>query len=348
MIYLLVGLAFIGTLVLTRLLIIIAHRLDIMDIPNDRSSHEIKTPRGGGLSFVILFLICTSIIYAIDNITIELYLSLLVGGLVIAVIGIWDDYSHINAGVRLFIHLLAAIAAVIWVGGLQIIQVHEYQIYLGFFGYILSLLLIVWLLNLFNFMDGIDGLAGSEAIFVAGGAALIEFVSKNTHEYAIILTHSNDKTIIVLLVLLAFSVLGFLIYNWPPAKIFMGDSGSGFLGYILAVLAIATSTTGRLTIWTWIILLGIFIVDATITLIRRIFEGQRWYEAHRSHAYQHASQRWGSHRKVTISALIINIFWLLPLAWFATIKPLWGALLSIIAYLPLVLLAFYYRAGRAQ
>jgi Fuc2NAc and GlcNAc transferase len=346
--YLLIAFAFIGSLLLTRLLIDLTRRLGVLDKPNERSSHATVIPRGGGLSFIIIFSICISIIYLHDTASKELFLSLFVGGLLVGVIGLWDDYSHINAGVRLFVHCLAAIAALIWIGGLQFIQVYNHEVYLGWYGYLLSLFVIVWLLNLFNFMDGIDGLAGSEAVFVAAGAALIAVAGTVNKEYAISLLASYDKTMFVLLLTLAFSVLGFLVYNWPPAKIFMGDSGSGFLGFIFAVLAIATSTTGHLTIWTWMILLGIFIVDATITLIRRIFEGQRWYAAHRSHAYQHASQRWGSHRKVTFSALIINIVWLLPLAWLATTKPIWGAFLLILAYLPLVLLAFYFRAGKAH
>ena len=348
MLYLLIAFAFIGSLILTRLLIDLTRRLGVLDKPNERSSHETVIPRGGGLSFIIIFLIAISIIYLHDTAFKELFLSLFVGGLLVGVIGLWDDYSHINAGARLFVHCLAAIAALIWIGGLQIIQVYNHEIYLGWYGYLLSLFVIVWLLNLFNFMDGIDGLAGTEAIFVAVGAGLIAIAGIGSKEYAISPLESYDKTIIVLQLTLAFSILGFLLYNWPPAKIFMGDSGSGFLGFILAVLAIATSKTGHLTIWTWMILLGIFIVDATITLIRRIFEGQRWYEAHRSHAYQHASQQWGSHRKVTISVLIINIVWLLPLAWLATIKPIWGALLLLVAYLPLLLIAFYFRAGKAQ
>ena len=348
MTYILVGVAFFSSLLLTRLFINMAHRFGVLDTPNERSSHERITPRGGGLSFVIIFSTCISIIYAVDNITIELYLTLIVGGLIVGAIGLWDDYSHVNVGVRLFVHLLAASTAIVWIGGIQFIQVFEHYYQLGWFGYLLSLFLIVWLLNLFNFMDGIDGLASIEAIFVASGAALISLIGTDSEKYAIQLYESYEKTAIYLLLPLSFSVLGFLIYNWPPAKIFMGDVGSGYLGFVFGVLVIATTMTGKLNIWTWIILLGIFITDSTVTLIRRIIAGERWYKAHRVHAYQHASRRWNSHRKITLSVLVINIVWLLPLAWMATIRPIWGVLLTICAYLPLSFLAFYLRAGKAE
>jgi Fuc2NAc and GlcNAc transferase len=325
-----------------------AYRLGILDTPNERSSHEVVTPRGGGISFVIIFSICISIMYAIGSVTIELYLSFIVGGLVVGGIGLWDDYSHVNVGVRLFVHFLAAITALVLMGCIQFIQVYDFHLQLGWFGYLLSLFLIVWLLNLFNFMDGIDGLAAIEAIFVASSAAVILLAGTDNKINTITQIASYDKTMISLLLILSFSVLGFLIFNWSPAKIFMGDVGSGFLGFVLGVLVIATTMAGKLTIWTWMILLGIFIVDATSTLIRRIIEGERWYEAHQSHAYQHAAKRWNSHRKITLSVLSINILWLFPLGWLAAIKPEWGASLTAGAYIPLILLAFYLNAGKSQ
>lgn len=346
MIYLLIGFAFIGSFILTRLLISITHRLGIVDAPNERSSHETITPRGGGLSFVIIFFICLSILYITNNISNDLYLSLFVGGFAIAAIGLLDDYSHINAGIRLFVHIMAAIAVLICIGGLQFIQVFEHIFKLELVGYLVALIIIVWLLNLFNFMDGIDGLAGIEAIFVATAAALISMSSLDKNPYVNQLVGLDGQTTFVLLLILSFSVLGFLIYNWPPARIFMGDVGSGFLGYVFGVLIIATTMIGIITIWVWMILLGVFIIDATITLIRRIFEGKRWYAAHRTHAYQHATQRWGSHLKITMAVLAINIIWLLPIAWLANIKPVWGSLLTLIAYIPLFFVAVYFKAGK--
>jgi Fuc2NAc and GlcNAc transferase len=126
----------------------------------------------------------------------------------------------------------------------------------------------------------------------------------------------------------------------------MGDVGSGFLGFALAVFIIYTAHSGRLAVWSWIILLGVFIVDATVTLLRRIVGGERWHEAHRTHAYQHAAMRWRSHRRVTVAVLIINIAWLMPLAWFVNYHPRYGILGTAVALSPLVVLALSLGAGR--
>ena len=139
-----------------------------------------------------------------------------------------------------------------------------------------------------------------------------------------------------------------LRWNWPPAKIFMGDVGSGYIGYILSVFILYTHNAEMINIWVWFILLGVFLVDSSITLLTRIVTGQQWYHAHRTHAYQHLAQKWGSHKKVTLSILAINIIWLLPLAWFAMIKPDLGAIFIAIAYLPLISIAILSRAGRTQ
>jgi Fuc2NAc and GlcNAc transferase len=112
------------------------------------------------------------------------------------------------------------------------------------------------------------------------------------------------------LLCLAGAVAGFLVWNRCPARIFMGDTGSGFLGFTLGAPAILTLGDGGITLWSWAILLGVFIVDATLTLLRRMLNGERWYQAHRTHAYQHAARRWGSHRRVTVAVLSINVLWL--------------------------------------
>jgi Fuc2NAc and GlcNAc transferase len=150
-----------------------------------------------------------------------------------------------------------------------------------------------------------------------------------------------------LLALLGAATLGFLPWNWPPARIFMGDVGSGFLGFNLAVLALYTVHTGALTVWSWLILLGVFIVDATVTLLRRIVRGERWYVAHRNHAYQHAAIRWRSHRRVTLTVLAINLAWLIPLAWFVNRCPQLGIIAVSLALAPLIVWALALGAGQS-
>lgn len=183
-------------------------------------------------------------------------------------------------------------------------------------------------------MDGIDGIAGVEAVTVAAGAALLLWVR-------------GDAAMAGVLVLLAAAVLGFLAWNWPPARIFMGDVGSAYLGFVLGVMALATSAEGPLNLWVWLILLAVFITDATVTLLRRLLRGERWYEAHRTHAYQHAARRFGSHRKVTLAVGALNVLWLLPLAGVACALPGYGWWLAVVAYLPLLLLAVKFGAGQA-
>lgn len=254
-------------------------------------------------------------------------MALLGGGVLVAGVGFLDDCGHVSARLRLLIHFAAAGLALFWIGGAPSIQIGEINFSAGFFGDILTLILLVWTLNLYNFMDGIDGIAAVEAISIAGGAAGIIF-----------LLHGADSDF-SLLILLAMGCTGFLVWNWPPARIFMGDVGSGFLGYTLGVLAILTASSGLLSIWAWLILFGVFYTDATVTLLRRLLRGERWYEAHCSHAYQCAARRYQSHKKVTLSVLAINACWLFPLAMFAGFRPDLGLLLTVLALTPLVVLA---------
>lgn len=193
---------------------------------------------------------------------------------------------------------------------------------------------LVWLLNAYNFMDGIDGFAAAETVFVSGAAALL--IGFNTNAV------SGDM---MLALLIMASTAGFLFWNIPPARIFMGDVGSGFLGLILGVLAILTVRNGSLSMWVWVILLGVFVVDATITVLRRMIRGVRWHEAHRSHAYQHAARRWKSHGKVTVAISLINIFWLLPWSLAAFHWPHFGVVFATVALTPLVYLALRLDAG---
>jgi Fuc2NAc and GlcNAc transferase len=185
-------------------------------------------------------------------------------------------------------------------------------------------------------MDGIDGIAASETLSVGLMAALLLTLGTGI---------GLTATAGVALALAAASG-GFLAWNWPPARIFMGDVGSGVLGFVLAVLALWSAIHEELSLVVWLILAGVFLVDATLTLLIRMFRGERWFEAHRSHAFQHAARRWGSHRTITLSVLAINVGWLLPMAWLAATHPSWELALLALALLPLTLLAYRLGAGR--
>jgi Fuc2NAc and GlcNAc transferase len=165
---------------------------------------------------------------------------------------------------------------------------------------------------------------------------------------AAILYWHNDIEWLSLLFFLASCVAGFLIWNWPPARIFMGDACSGFLGFVLGALAVGTSVNGPMTLWGWGILGGVFFVDATTTLLVRMFRREKWYEPHRSHVYQILSRRFNSHSKITLGVFLVNIFWLFPLALWATNKPSVGLLLLVLAWAPIFVIAYRVGAGQAE
>ncbi|MFX5835138.1 glycosyltransferase family 4 protein [Acinetobacter baumannii] len=312
-----------------------ALKKNIIDNPNERSSHTIPTPRGGGVSIVITFLMV--LVGLIVSHQIEPNTgSILVGaGLGVAVLGFLDDHGHINSMFRLAIHFVIAISAVFFLGGFSDVKLFNGSLELGWSANIIAVLFLVWLLNLYNFMDGINGIASVEAITTVLNLALI---------YLLLDTHLSSE----LLFILAASVLGFVLWNFPKARIFMGDAGSGFLGLILGILALISLKADPALFCAWIICLGVFVVDATFTLIRRVINGHKMYDAHRTHAYQYASRKYNSHTIVTLGVLLINIFWLLPIAYLASQKVIMPELLLLIAYIPLILLALFFGAGTTE
>lgn len=307
----------------------------LLDVPNNRSSHSVPTPRGGGVAIVLTFLLALIVLFAESLIPAGIFFALAGAGALTAIIGFLDDHGHIAARWRLLAHFLAAIWGVYWLGGLPALSVYGVSMNLGWFGHLLAVIYLVWMLNLYNFMDGIDGIAGVEAVTICLGGCLLYWAS-----------HSADQAWPA--VLLAACVAGFLCWNFPPAKIFMGDAGSGFLGVVIGVLSLQAGWVSPDILWGWLILLGVFIVDATFTLLRRLLRGDKIYEAHRSHAYQFASRRFGKHLPVTLAVGLINLFWLLPVAFCMVYYKLDGATALVIAYVPLVLLALKYRAGQLE
>jgi Fuc2NAc and GlcNAc transferase len=321
--------------VLTALLRQYALARSLMDIPNARSSHSVATPRGGGVAIVIVFLLGLCILYTQSLIGLSTFCAMALAGLVVAVIGFMDDHGHIAARWRLVGHFCAAIWMVFWLNSLDSINLFGLSVHLGWSGAIIAPIYLVWMLNLYNFMDGIDGLASVEAISACAGVCLL---------YAL----DDQSGLIWAPLLLALAVAGFLFWNFPPARIFMGDAGSGFLGIILGGITLVAASVDSKWFWVWNIMLGVFIVDATFTLLRRLVRGDKVYEAHRSHAYQYASRLYGKHLPVTLGVLLINVLWLLPLAFSIVYFDFDGAAVLTIAYAPLLLIAIKYRAGQLE
>jgi Fuc2NAc and GlcNAc transferase len=259
---------------------------------------------------------------------------LIAGGGAVALTGYLDDRKTLSASFRICVHIFAAALAVMVVGGITEQTLRNMGLHGIWAGSLLGLMALTWSTNLFNFMDGIDGIAGSEAVFVAGAGALLNW------------GYGGDSGLTAAMLVLAAATLGFLIWNWPPARIFMGDVGSGFLGFTLAVLGLAASRHSAAPIEVWVILSGVFLVDATVTLLRRIVRGDRWFEAHRLHAYQNLASRWQAHLPVTGLVIAINLFWLFPWAWITAIYPARAMLYVIAALAPLMLIVFLLGAGR--
>ena len=292
----------------------------LLDVPNPRSSHRKPTPRGGGLAIVVVFFSSVSFCFFNGQLEFRL-LSAFTVSLLIAGIGFWDDHQHIAARWRLAVHIGAALLVVFLLQSVSLIA--------GFF----SVFFLVWWLNLFNFMDGIDGIAGSEAVFVATSlAGLMWFVNPDLAWLGAILASAS---------------LGFLLLNWPPAKIFMGDVGSGFLGFVLGILILIYSQVAANFLVVGMMLFSVFITDATYTLLTRILTGEKWYQAHCTHAFQHAAKCYG-HLRVLLAMWAINLFWVLPITITVFLKPDYGFIGIIAVYLPLLFLAYKFNAGRQK
>lgn len=288
------GGAFLLTVALTGVVYRYALKKDLLDWPNDRSSHRKPTPRGGGLAIVIVLVGTVSIATLwVRQFPIAMGMTVALGGGVLAVTNFVDDHGHVRAPIRMGAQLVAAAWAVYWIGPLREIDFGIATLGLGVLGPLVTVLGIVGFANLYNFMDGADGLAGGEAISCGGflGAMLVAEGKPELGWFGI---------------MLAATAGGFLVWNWPPAKIFMGDVGSGPLGYWFAVLAVASANAGGPGILVWLLVFEVFVFDGMVTLVRRMLRGYKWYRPHRNHAYQRAIQAGFSHRAVSSGVLAIN------------------------------------------
>ncbi len=330
---LLCSLLFLGSALLTGLIRLTAQRAQLIDVPVSRSAHQHPVPVGGGISIAVCVLLPT-VYYYMDGLIPANEFAAILSSLVIACIGIVDDIRPLNLRWRIPGQFLASSFVVYCLGDVPAIDFGLFLFPESMLLNVLAVFALVWLLNLFNFMDGIDGIAASELIAVT----LLSLV---------IVIHSDD-VLSLLCASLGAGAAGFLLWNWAPAKIFMGDVGSSFIGFTLGIMALLSMFHGSMTVWAWVLLLGVFIVDATLTLAIRFRRGQRWYDGHASHAYQNAARHYKSHAKVTITVLLINLFWLGPLAWLSLQYPELGLGFTVLGLLPLIFLAMRFGAGEEQ
>ena len=326
---------FVTALCATWLLRKYALAASLMDTPNARSSHTVPTPRGGGVAIVATYLIAIPCLAAYGYLQWSWAWSLIVPGAIVALLGFLDDHGHIAARWRLLGHFTSAIGALLFMNGLPALKIFGTTMDSGIVGDVLAIMYLVWMLNLYNFMDGIDGIASIEAITACIGMCFLFWVC-------------GVSDLFWPVAILGAAVLGCLCWNFPPAKIFMGDAGSGFLGVSLGILSLQSAWIDPQLFWAWLILLGVFVCDATFTLIRRLLRGDKVYEAHRSHGYQFASRHYGKHLPVTVGVLVINVFWLLPIAFLVAKLNMDGLMGLVIAYIPLAILAVKFKSGALE
>lgn len=298
------------SLILTGRVRAYALRNDVLDHPNERSSHSAPTPRGGGLAVLVAALLALGAGVLLRRIDLLHATALAPGMCLLGIVGWLDDHGGLSARLRLAAHVLAAMSCLAVLGGLPELQLGNASVHLDIAGSVLATIGLVWSINLFNFMDGIDGIAGSQAVLIfAIAGALFLF--------------RGDGSLGAVSLAFAAASAGFLYWNWPPARIFMGDVASGALGFMIAALAVAGEARHSVPLMAFVLLDGVFIADATVTLIRRLIRGARPADAHRDHAYQRMARVWGSHRPVTLASAAITVI-LGGLAAVVTLNPAWG------------------------
>jgi UDP-N-acetylmuramyl pentapeptide phosphotransferase/UDP-N-acetylglucosamine-1-phosphate transferase len=276
----------------------------IIDIPNERSSHSIPTPRGGGIAIAVTWFLVITFLFLRKDIDSALFLALLCG-LPISISGLVDDVITISPKIRLFVQVASAAMALVFLGGLPSINIGFGLFAVPYLFSIMAIIGIVWFTNLFNFLDGIDGYISTEIIFID----IASFLLFNTLPPFV----------------LAVVTAGFLLWNWQPAKIFMGDVGSTLLGFTIGVFAIYYQNKSDSSIIAWLMLTSLFWFDASLTLYRRWRNGETLSKAHRKHAYQRVVQSGFSHQKTVLYSIVINLF-ILVLVWLAIHYPAYSLL----------------------
>jgi Fuc2NAc and GlcNAc transferase len=337
---LIVGSLFVISFLLTFFVKEIVRKKGFLDKPNNRSAHKKPTPTLGGIAIVISFLLGICVMFYAAIIPNDLLIPLILGGGLLAIISLFDDIKPIAVKYRIALHIFVAVLTVYWLNFNLFFDWFDYHFGLGYLSAVLSVIIIIMAINTVNFMDGIDGLVSLEVIFIASTIAFL-------------LIQQNNMIEARYFMLLIAVMFGFLFWNFSPAKIFMGDVGSIFLGFLLAILMIITINNKTISMWTWLILLAVFWLDVVSVLIIRLLTKQKIFEAHKTHCYQKVTQfiemkknRTFAHRTTVILITLINFLWLFPLAIMSQYYENYGLWLLIISCLPLLFLAFRFKAGR--
>ncbi len=305
----------------------------IIDMPNERSSHKVPMPRGAGICFYIGFTITLVILYFMGELALRFTFPIFLGGSMMMLLGYWDDLKSLPTSVRLFVQILASVfvVALLTKGFANDIQIS----FLPDWPWLTSafcILYVAWFVNLYNFMDGSDGLATLTGIL---GSAIISVVSFASSNFDLALIYAT----------LAFALLAFLTLNWHPAVVFMGDAGAYFLGFIFGAFALLSKLIYETSLYVHLIVFGMFVVDATWTLIRRGVRVEKVYRPHKQHAFQKLVAAGWSHPHVALLYGGIMVFWLLPMTVFTVTYPMYSFLFLVISYLPIFFFVVWSNAG---
>jgi Fuc2NAc and GlcNAc transferase len=265
-----------------------ALRKGMLDIPNRRSSHTIPTPRGGGIAFVTVFL-GSLLVQTIPDPKVFALKGAAAIAVLIALLSFIEDRFGVRALIRLFSQFIITLAMVCFLTAATQFQWWGFPV----LGISFATITTVWFINLYNFMDGMDGLAAGEGISI--------FIP-----IGFLFQWSAESLFATVCFSLSACIAGFWVLNWPKARIFMGDVGSTFLGFWVATMALLTLMLTELPVVYWVILSTLFWLDATVTLVRRYWAGERITQAHCSHAYQRLHQSGWSHVQVLRGLLALN------------------------------------------
>jgi Fuc2NAc and GlcNAc transferase len=304
-----------------------ARRRGIVASLNFRSLHDRPVPRGGGIVFSMVCIAAVIGLSFAGTVDPKLVRALVVGGAIAAVFGFIDDARHVGAAVKFFVQIALAGWVLICFDGTPLV---DFPLTPRWLDVGASWLGLVWVMNLYNFVDGIDGLAAIGAISMSAIAILVLLVS------------GSDRGVWVMFAAIALCSAGFLVFNWPPASIFMGDAGSQFLGFAFGTLMANTVINGDLSVWSWPIIFGYFAGDTTTTTIVRLFVADKWYGEHRSHAYQNLARIWGSHLRVVRGVAMYQLSWILPLAIWSVLMPSAAPVAAVLALAPVVVWTLRY------
>lgn len=291
--------------------------------PNFRSLHKRAVPKGGGLAIAVSVLVGCLYLNAKGTVGFREFLFYVPGAGIVAFVGALDDRLDIPARYRLPFQMLTAVCVCFGLGGMPNMAIGPVTLSFGVVGTIGLAIACVWFYNLFNFIDGIDGMASSAGIFIGCTMASVLWLE-------------GDRELAIVLGFLAAANAGFLMFNWPPSKMFMGDTGSSFTSFILSAVFVQSLWKDSTLLWIWMLVCGYYVCDTTVTTTLRALTIRHWYLPHRSHAYQNLARISGSHGRVVALVLAFDVIWLLPLLFVVLSHRDYAPIITCIAYIPLI------------